>query len=157
MIRVITTVGTSLFENAIKTNKYNVNDKYEDLKDKTYSQMDAYKQEIQLLKNNLKRFVLDEKDASAEIKSLLSIQNKFKDDSEVYFICSDSILSNLAAEIIKDNLKNENITFKSIISIEGLSINDTNKFISVGLNNLIIELYKIFDGYSPSYILNITG
>jgi len=156
MKTVITTVGTSLFENYLKTTNRN-KDIISDLKDKSFSEKEHYPEEIISLKKDIKSFMVGNNRSSAEIKSLSKIIEIYKEQIDVYFICSDTILSYLAAEIIKENFLDKNILKIYILAISGLTVRNDSSFIKEGLSNLISELNIIYDGHSPNYIMNITG
>lgn len=148
MVTVITTVGTSLFENFLKQNN-SIENNYQILKEKSFSEWNDNIRAINPIKNNVRNFVTNNADASAEIKSLLKIKNEYdlKDKQpkelreifEVHLICTDTILSKLAATIIKENLGGI-LSIKSIEVIKGLSLKSYIEFEEKGVSELIINL-----------------
>lgn len=159
MIKVITTVGTSIFENYLKKNN-SIRTQFETLKDKPNSGANNYTLDIEQVKKTISAFV-NEPDASAEIKSLLKIKEKyFLDKMHVYLICTDTILSFLSAQILKEFYScGKDIVFEEPILINGLSLLDKEIFEKIGLINLITEVNKIInsDNNKSKFIFNITG
>ncbi|MCP5503239.1 MAG: putative CRISPR-associated protein [Leptospiraceae bacterium] len=168
---LITTVGTSLFENFAKyrmDNEYDVPAEIEYLKDNTdYKDWDDEKENI----NNLKEYIIewmnekkeDIHDCSAEIKSILKIKDEIKIE-KVYLIVTETILSRLAAEIIQEKLENVSIQFDSQKDvIGGLQVDDFNTFNEKGFLGLINRIEEIKYSYFPNgetqdkFILNTTG
>jgi hypothetical protein len=106
-IKVITTVGTSLVENAKKGKYLNqVDDEYGCIKKAEYFQ--SWKSyfdngTIGTVKVAIRPFFENNyADISAEIKSLVLIQQEQNCKLEVYLICTDTILSVVAADMIKE-------------------------------------------------------
>jgi len=107
-IKVITTVGVSLIQNANNPKKGGDGvDYYDDLKVCSYYEMHEHsstKKKISRAKASIQKFI-DKKNGSsisAEIKSLVLIQAQEKCKLEVYLICTDTILSVVAADMIKE-------------------------------------------------------
>lgn len=156
MIRVITTVGTSLFENFLEQNNV-IRKHYDTIKTKLFSDYDNYKSEIEFIKKQLSSFVKNQ-NSSAEVKTLFKIKEYEKESLEVYFLCTDSIVSKVAAESIKEAL-NDVISIKGIYVIDGLQIYDHTKYDTVGFPNLISKFKElaINNSNSDKVILNISG
>jgi len=157
MIKVITTVGTSLFENFKKKNSL-IRQNCEALEGKEFSKLKDYKSEAENIK---KEFLTAGNDynASAEIKTLMKIKEEERDDLEVYFLCTDTILSNLAAQIIKEKFSKEFIS-KEIFSVQGLQIDDFNTYDTVGFSNLINKFkqyVKVAEQENTRLFLNLSG
>lgn len=155
MVKVITTVGTSLFENFLKRNN-SIKTNCEILKDKSFSEWKNYVREIDSIKNNVRSFIAGSTDASAEIKSLFKIREVTNQPVEVSFICSDTVLSKLAADIIKEDL-NSHFDFREATVVEGLQINNFEEFESKGFSNLVVSIKNILMQKLDSIVLNISG
>ncbi len=162
MKRIITTVGTSIFTNYQKDNT-DLNCRIEDLKLKLYEEWGDWEGDIESMRKMLLPWLNRNSKSSAEIKSILKLKEQYG-EIKVYLIATDTILSPLAAEIIKEFLEQKNIETvfdrsKDIIS--GLQVEDKGEFIKVGLSNLIERLKNLMGGSPDSYkdtlIFNITG
>ena len=162
MKKVITPVGTSLFENFLKSGKADENfrRKYEDLKKIKAEGLEGEKMKKSILKNALNENWFKENiDASAEIKSLIKIKNKLNDDIRIYLIHSDTALSKLASEILVDSFKYYNDLKNSKVEVKGvngLQIWDSKEFVK-GMAELIKLIYHISGGYWDDVVINITG
>ncbi|MCS7163553.1 MAG: putative CRISPR-associated protein [Thermodesulfovibrio sp.] len=165
MKRIINMVGTSIFENYIKEN----NDRdflryYEGLKNKRVKDWEEEKERIRRLKNKISTWIEDKikkapEAVSAEIKSLTKLSKELDDDFEIFLLSSDTVLSKLAGEILKENLsKIKNFENKKVElkEIKGLQVWDRQEF-NLGLSNLITEIYRIANEYWENIIINITG
>lgn len=172
MMKIITTVGTSLFTNYTKGEVKDsfINDDYQDIGDalkelekvpsSEYSDQRYYPQirtiksviETKWIKGIVKKndyweikegeFNLD---ASAEIKSLVKITSQIKQNYKIYLLYSDSVLSQLAAEILKENLPTllkQDIKIHCDL-IENLVVDSFEKF-NIGLINLVKKIREIF-------------
>ena len=163
MKKVITTVGTSVFTNYFDEEKNNNIDStkkthYAVLKNKPFSELENFKDRIKKLKPVISDWVKNNEDASAEIKSLKKIRKHLKNNLDVYLFASDTILSNIAAEIIKEYFKeNEQISIKKIIPIKKLQVFNAKEFSKEGLINLISKIENIANKYYENVIFNITG
>lgn len=163
MKKIITMVGTSLFENYILENDDNtVKNYYEDLKDKSLEEYNKCESKIRMLKNKISEWLKKNKynvDISAEIKSLTKLKQELKDDLGVYFLTSDTVLSKVASEIITENWKNfeelKDYNF-FIKEIKNLQVKDKRLF-NDGMVNLINAIYKIAKGYWGNVIINISA
>ena len=167
MKKIITTVGTSLFENYLRNSKDSeFKDWYETLnEDNKLSANDLdsyeYKNIAKNIKEVLKKIFDGSNNISAEIKSLIKIKQQLKDDLEIYLLYSDTASGRLSAEIIKEFLpkyeefKNAEIKIKKI---ENLQIWNEDKF-EKGMKFLIDEIYEIANNgyYWDDIIINITG
>lgn len=166
MKKVITMVGTSLFENYFdKGGELTVKNHYEYLKEKRENEWKSEERRIKLLRNEIEEWINRENDKSnisAEIKSLIKIKEELKEDLEIYLLYSDTILSKLAADIIKkmlpsiQSLNLGNSDDVKIKVIEGLQIWDRKEF-NKGMSNLISEIYSIANWNWQDVIINITG
>jgi len=165
MKKVITMVGTSIFENCLKNSEKDIKPYYEALKEKRFKDCENEKDRIK----RLKRIILDwfdreikKEDTSAEIKSLVKLKQEIKEDFEIYLLHSDTILSYLAGEIIKEKIKDikefENLEedYIKLVNIEYLQIWNRKEF-NKGMSNLISKVYEITQGYWQNIIINITG
>jgi len=165
MKKIITTVGTSLFENYHKKNRDKTFENlYNFLKDNEISAKELDNHELR--KKNLidkfnSNYFKNNPDASAEIKSLIKLQEELKEDFDIYLLHSDTALGRLAAEIIKDNISlyeeyGLKISKVDIHPIENLQIQNRQKFIK-GMQELINNIYKISQNYWGNVVINITG
>ncbi len=180
---IITTVGTSLFENYSKyrrDNEYDIPSEIEYLKESAkYNDWDSEQENIDRLREYIEEWLVEKEedelsDCSAEIKSILKIKEEVEKEKtkkgepkekveKVYFLCTETILSRLAAEIIQEKLKEKiNIEFdpfKDVIS--GLLIDDYNQFNNTGFLSLLSRIDQIKGNHnnnaSDQIILNITG
>jgi putative CRISPR-associated protein (TIGR02619 family) len=167
MKKIITPVGTSLFENYLESRRADTNfktvymsfknnkeraDELDKEKNKRKKIEEVFNEEY--FKNNI--------NASAEIKSLIKIKEKLKEDElKIYLLYSDTALGRLAAEIIKEFLPLYNEFGKAEIEIkkiENLQIWDKDNF-EKGMKSLINEIYEIANNgyYWNNIIINITG
>ncbi|NLC11745.1 MAG: putative CRISPR-associated protein [Firmicutes bacterium] len=170
MKKLITLVGTSLFRNYLETNS-DIKRYWEVIKDgegrnRTIDAWDEFSEEIERIRKPVLKWAKNNYNASAEIKSTLSIQSEVRDDLEVYLLATDTLDSRLASQIIKevlDGYKSEDgkvINVASIKTVRGLQVFNRSKLEKEGLTNLVDEIYKILEYYSPdeqNVLLNITG
>ena len=158
MKKVITTVGTSIFSN------YPNNFKFSQWSDKTPHDLNGYTRKtadnaLDLIKN----WATGKENASAEIASLLAIQREINEPIEVYLICTDTALSVMAAECVKQWFQNKTDTFPKveIVFVPNLLVMDKNTF-NLGLKNLFDAIYQIIPTDKDKkdwndIVLNITG
>ncbi len=184
---IITTVGTSLITNWLKDNTVSdeLKNKVEGLKNKPFYQdgsiierrLKKYAKSAASIKKHLVEYVNDKgAKATAETSSSSEIKKEFSNDTvSIYLICTDTILSPLCAEVIKDWMQSndfevifdniQNIVdkinekdFESKYIIRDLRVDDKEKFEKRGLINLIDSFKKIIDRYYKDFcLLNITG
>ncbi len=185
MIKVIATVGTSLFTNYMRK------EVQEFVKNKENSNIDAgYKAMLKeqggrvadsvktaidkYWVKDIKTSVDTEGDLKcesatglnthccAEVQSLVKIQQEQNTSIDAYLLATDTELSKLACQIIKNVFdSNENYNVKihyneEVDTIKGLKVNNSNSF-KDGLNCLLTRFYKICEGYFENVILNVTG
>ena len=161
MKKIITTVGTSIFNNCLKFEVPDIKFHYNHLKDKDYDQWEENKDDqIKILCHKVNDWAKDKNNASAEIASLLKIQEELKEKVEIHLICTETIFSRLAGECIQKWFGGKNdFEIKEPIVVKDLQVKNRKKFEKNGLTNLINEIEKI--GQNGSYwddcILNITG
>lgn len=166
MKRVITTVGTSIFDN-YREESNKITTHYQALKEKPHKDWDNQKDRIKSVRESVLKWSKNNENASAEIKSLLKIQESLKDNIEVYLLATDSIISRLSAELIKEwfaDREDINVQFdcsKDVIS--NLQVSNYSALISEGLPNLINRINSIAGvetdsaGYFEDIIFNISG
>ncbi len=170
MIKVITTVGVSVFSNGIKAEKI---DKkridtlscqgltYYSCKDDEY-----YHREIETLENETREYFKKSNysdSASAEIKSLVKIQEQVGEKVEVHLICTDTILSPVASKMIIEWFDQYSDKDKFVLMfdhtenyiVKGLQIDNPEKFEQEGIDSL----FKILERYTKekASVLNISG
>lgn len=166
IIKVITTVGASIFENYFK--KYdNSKNLFERIKDLNSNKYEEYKEKIATLRKDIITYSKkeDKNKLSAEIKSLYKLKEEYKNDELwVYLIASDTIVSRLAAEIIKEFLdedfdkKGIKVYFnKENDVIKGLQVKDRDAFNREGMRNLIKRMDEIAQQYFDNVVFNISG
>lgn len=165
MKKVITTVGTSIFENYLKNKKEDDSDFkriYETLKDNklTAEEITKERSRKKIIEEKLnEKWFRNNINASAEIKSLIKLKEQLKEEFNIYLLYSDTILSRLSAEILEkaiyyyEELKDSRI---EIIKVEDLQVWDREKFRN-GMVNLIKKIYDIAQGYWENLLINITG
>ncbi len=163
MKKIITMVGTSIFENYLEEEKnQGIKNYCEDLKKERAKEYDSEKGKIDKIKKEIQEWIKKKgniKNASAEVKSLLKIKEELNNEFEIYLLCSDTILSKVGGELLKEEILpmigfDKNKIFIEIIG--GLQIWDRKEF-NEGMGNLINEIYKIADEYWENVIINITG
>lgn len=164
MKKVITMVGTSIFENCLESG-IDIKDYYEPLKKRRFKECKNEEERIKRLKKKIEDWFdreSNKEDISAEIKSLVKLKQEIKEDFEIHLLHSDTILSYLAGEIIKEKLRdiNEFADIKEdsikLINIDSLQVWDRGEF-NKGMSNLISEIYQIAQEYWDNIIINITG
>jgi CRISPR/Cas system-associated protein Csm6 len=170
--KIITTVGTSLFVNYTKGEVRDSfdNDNYQDISDllkelENLPSSEYNNPKYQRTIRNIKAVIVNKwlkgiikkdhdwqikdgelnLDASAEIKSLFKVISHEKQNYKVYLLYSDSVLSQLAAEILKENLPSllkQEIEIHCYL-IENLVVDSFEKF-NIGLINLVKKIREIF-------------
>jgi putative CRISPR-associated protein (TIGR02619 family) len=101
--------------------------------------------------------------ASAEIKSIAAIRQETGEELDVHLVSTDTVLSRLAAEIIRDLLREATGSGTEVIfdpntdCIKGLQVGDAREFFRQGMVNLVQRLEEICGGYFGNVIFNITG
>ncbi len=147
MLKVITTVGTSIFSNYDRVKK----DIDWDYLNKPFKEKDEKKSLSEKKKVlNWINTLHDPFLASAEIKSLLKLKAEKNGDLEVYLLATDTISSSLAAEIVKEILENNNFTvhFNPELDVIGdLQVEDYNRF-ERGKDNLIKRISDLIDTFT---------
>lgn len=162
MIKLITTVGTSLFENYLKE-KEDIKTYYKQIRDKNYREYEEYFNPIEKVKRAILNFYSKNRseDISAEIKSVKKISEYLKEDIDVYLIATDTIVSSVAADIIKKFLEDDGFIVKfnpKIDIIKGLQVKNKEQFINEGLSNLIKRINEILEEeYYGNVAFNISG
>ena len=156
--KIITMVGTSIFENYLEDNKddNNFRNYVEPLKEKRANQYNDNLGRISQIKEKITQWINKKEKASAEIKSLLKLKEELKEDFEIYFLSSDTILSKLAGEILKDKLPSFGFSKVYLYEIKGLQIWDRKEF-NQGMVNMINKIYQIAKEYWNNIVINITG
>jgi len=149
MLKVITTVGTSIFDkyeeadSAHKVNRNYINKPFSGSDEK------RNKREKEKIKKWI-NYVDDKYKISAEIKSLLKLKEEKKDEElDVYLLATDTVASSLAAEIVKEFLEKENfrVHFDPRYDvIRDLQVEDFDRF-EKGKNNLINRISELIDEF----------
>lgn len=144
---IITTVGTSLFTN-FNFVSASIEIRYEAIKKERHQEWDHRYESIQSIRNNseLSRWICrNHKDSCAEMASLVSILETEVDDIEVQLLATDTVLSRLAAEMIKMQTIKHPVHGKTVsINFEpdqdviiGLLVDDAEKFETDGLQYFV--------------------
>lgn len=158
MKRVITTVGTSIFKNY---NNNNDDIYYEYIEKKRHREWDACKDRLNRIRKPVTDWACENRDASAEIKSLIKLREMEKDDLEVFLLATDTVVSRFAAEIIKDVLAgNEgiNVTFNENQDvISDLQVEDYGAFVKTGSHEFVRRIIDIAGGFFSDVVFNISG
>lgn len=175
MIKVITTVGTSLFTNYMrkevqeflgeqKINDFNIDTGYKAMiKEKDGRVRTSVKDAItKYWTRNIKISKDTEGDLKcesieglnthccAEVQTLLAITKKPEYEGkilEVHLLCTDTQLSKLASEIIRDSIFPDNIDavvkVVEVYPIENLQVKNANEFENEGFNHLLKKVKGI--------------
>ena len=160
-MKIITTVGTSLFTNYEKDRRISLGKGFEG---KTYyGNVEKYKKQIEKNIQTLKKYI-DEKQeqACAEITSLYKIKEKQQNDQqfEIILFASDTLKSYIASKVIEEYIKEKFKFTVKIIVIENLQVDSVSKFLK-GIDNLIDEIFELIiakgEPTKEKIIFNITG
>lgn len=177
---VITTVGTSLFENFLQNrgkNDHTFSEFYQELKKNPspFSEWEDKRHDVSEMKKRMERnsVYFQHPDLSAEIASILAIQKELNEEVNVHLLATDTVLSVLAAELIKAWFEQEGNREKypgikevwfekpnpgfqnqqdSQYVIKNLRIDKQSDF-EKGMMNLL----QVLNAISTKDILNITG
>lgn len=171
--KVITPVGTSLFTNYMEKSN-TIKTDYGKIENKPASKWTAYAPHIERIRKDVTASWAKKKlnrtppeiDASAEITSLIKIQEEVNDDLEVCLIATETVVSRLAAEILQDLLHDRAFPNGRAVQarfipdkdvIKGLQVNNRNRFEKEGMVELVRRIEEITGGYYENTILNMTG
>jgi len=184
-LKIITTVGTSIFTNYMDRDRIkrrypalgkdydNINTQYKNLESLSASDRNQskYQSDINHIKSAIKELWLCEAKtaACAEIQTLEAIAKDAKTEIEVILLATDTVLSVLACELIKEWLDsqgkisgqkidkctfNGNPTDSNTTIVAGLQVADVNSFKTQGMQNLIRIIKK---QKNEDTILNASG
>lgn len=168
MKKIVTTVGTSIFTNLIDTE---IREKFNQLKDKPYSEWNSCKEEIEGkteisqrkgLRTLVETEIKNKENASAEITSIRKIIDEIgKSEFEVYLLATDTVLGVLACELIKEwftelpiNIIFDRNDEQNSPIIPKLRVDEKENY-EQGIMNLIKKLDSL--NLTSNDILNITG
>ena len=166
MKKLITPVGTSLLTNYIDENPqdHTFRHNFDTIRMQSASDWNTYSYEISNLKADSAQFVNDKgSPASAELQSIANVQDKLNDDIQVYLLASDTIASQLVAEILAETAdkvlgRHVSVEFNAANGvIKGLQVDDPKVFSNEGMTNLIRKINEKAGGYWPALAINITG
>ncbi len=172
-MKIITTVGTSVFDNYQRNNESDsgFRNYYKVLKNLKYDNWDNHKSRRGKLEKKVKNWYHSNENASAEIKSIFAIAQK-AENVNVHLIATDTVLSVLAAELIKEWFSNQtkiNILFEHPKKLETQPNSNhiihklritSNEDYQEGFMNLIGVVTDLIDNNKNAekeIILNITG
>ncbi|MBV6444747.1 MAG: hypothetical protein LC102_06495 [Ignavibacteriales bacterium] len=180
MLRIVTTVGTSLLMNYKKfleeTNSpafSSFADFFNKISSGPHSEYANHEDEINSHIPALLDYIKNAGSAaSAEVKSCNLILIKYPDEATICLIATDTVTSAFAAEVLRqyfNEKENNTDRIKCFFSpddsnhvIPGLQVADTETFTSEGLRNLLKALYHhLVEGIDPrsggTRLVNITG
>ena len=155
MLKIITTVGTSLLDNL----KLDFNDL---TKKSYYRYKDRKSYEIERAIDKLKEKIKDFK--SAEIDTIEQIIQKYPNETfEIVLIATDTLKSYVVAQSLKEyfekenfDKKIENVVFDESLVIKHLNVTENSlDLIKKGSKDLIKKVLKLISGYNE--IINISG
>lgn len=167
-MKIITCAGTSLLE---KFYEGKMDSDYKRLKKgKRFSEWGNYPRQIKIMKENVKKEIKNV-NACAELTSLYQIANKYSGEViEVHLLATDTVVSVLAAELIREALINfqksepwakEFFVYFTpeygIDVIKGLQVEDVGKFTGEGVTNLLRRIEEITGGNYEDTVFNVTG
>lgn len=162
MKKVITTVGTSIISNYMESGGKKLGSYEKYLNESFENWEEDYSKSIKkILKYWMKK--IDEEDISAEIKSLIKIKKEEDCDLDVYLITTDTVASNICAQLIADYFEDKKadrieVKYDSVKdNIKSLQVENRKKFVQEGLPNLINRIREIANNYYDNVIFNITG
>ena len=96
-------------------------------------------------------------DASAEISTLVKIKQQSGKLEKIVFLCTDTLLSVLSAEIMRLSPVLEGVEI-GIVHVKQLNVKDYNKFKELGLGNLVSAVIDTVDNTQPDgVVMNISG
>lgn len=174
MLKIVTTVGTSLFENKYKEDA-GFRNLVARIENRSASEYNNFQDEIDKIRLTLIAFISsDPRTASAELTSTQLIRQKYRKSSSIVLIASDTLISTVAAEVINEYFNNLKDDFGTLVSqfvrnnthvIKDLQVSDKSRFENSGLINLINNLHKFLISDLESLdnkqevtpIMNITG
>lgn len=164
-MKIITMVGTSIFTNYLEERE---DDKtfaeyIKHLEEMPQSKYSDEEKRISMIKKKIEDWIEDKQESeeiSSEIKSLIKLKKKYNDQLQVYFLSSDTILSNLAARIIK-KFASEWTELKNYVSVKISVIDklrvDNRKNFTNGMVNLIQQIYRIVNENWENVVINISA
>ncbi|MCX8167343.1 MAG: putative CRISPR-associated protein [Candidatus Micrarchaeota archaeon] len=178
MKKLITTVGTSIFENYVKLTKdSSIKDRIEYLSKQTYydqqgnSRESSEKIKTSIVRSKLKEYIQKQPNLysiSAELKSISKIidieLSNGQQEFLIYLLSSDTLSGWLASELVEESLhqiydknsKGVKIQKIEVKVIQHLQVIDQKNF-NKGMANLISEVYSIVEEYWDNVVINITG
>lgn len=158
MKRIITTVGTSIFENYLDQHD-DIKTHYATLKDRPAAEWDGQTSRIELIRTTVSAWANGNDKASAEITSIRKILTERPGETNVHLLATDTILSRLAAEIIKTVLvTGDGIKCGNPKVLAGLQVGDYKKFSEEGFTSLFVAVKDIAAASeNDECILNISG
>lgn len=163
MITVLNTVGTSVITNYLKDREQDMH-LYKNLEEKNYDDYLMYENEFEVLRSSILdwAYTEDPEKVCAEIKSIVKIKEKFKDDLNIKLIPTDTLLSVLSAEIVKEyfnRMKEEQNTGDIVVFNDSYIIKKSdvhnNMYFKEGIQNLISILQN--EGAYQGSIINFSG
>jgi len=160
MKKVITTVGTSIFTNYLQEHD-DIKEHYSVIEKKWHREWDVCKDRLNRIRKPVTNWARQNRDASAEIKSLIKLRETEKDSLDVFLLATDTVASRLAAEIIKDVFTGSeeiNINFNENQDvISGLQVKEYELFVKTGAHEFVKRIKNIARGFFSDIVFNISG
>ncbi len=158
---VITPVGTSLIENCRKERR-EFDPHIPQLKDQPARAWEGNTRRVEAVKKILVNWLRPlREDVSAEVKSLLKIQEHCGRPVQARLLATDTILSRLAAEVLEEVLLELGVDVSfdpSYDVIKGLQVADAREFQKEGLVNLVKRMEELREKAAGMDVaVNITG
>ena len=101
MKKIITTVGTSIFNNYL-VEFDDIKNHYTSIEKMRHSKWNECKDRVEKIRKPVTEWAKENQEASAEIKTILKLYQSVKENLDVYLLATDTVTSRLASEIIKD-------------------------------------------------------
>lgn len=165
MIKIITTVGASLFCREDNSYRNVIKRSVGNIEKELANKYDRCSRDINHIKTKIRGKIED--DSSAEIQSTdLIIKRLGKHESyEIYLLATYTVISRLASEILKEYLQNKyremNLKVNIFFNEENDVIADLHIFDSSDFKRGIVQFVKRFSnicqGYYKNVVLNITA
>jgi putative CRISPR-associated protein (TIGR02619 family) len=151
-MKIITTIGTSLFENFREgTGSELMNKGY-------YKDYEKYKKRVDSLVRELSEFVKkDPTNSCAEIKTIEKLRKKYAEDYvEIFLVATDTIRSVIVAKVLAKYYENARFEENEKHIIRHLNVFEKERsLVKKGYKNLIKTLFDETSGYGEIY--NISG
>ncbi len=160
MKKIITTVGTSIFNNYL-VEFDDIKNHYTSIEKMRHSKWNECKDRVEKIRKPVTEWAKENQEASAEIKTILKLYQSVKENLDVYLLATDTVTSRLASEIIKDifsDIEGIKIFFNpDQYVIYGLQVENYDEFVKTGIHDFIRRVNSIAGGFFTNVVFNITG